>query len=119
MNIVHMNEGEKIAHSLEDCVLTLADGAAVIDLDEAQRDTEQVITLRVGADGVLSEGGGAYAAVLIIPPRRYSSEEVTEEVDGETETFVARVPQPCEPAAVTLQLWALPRQPDDNPESEE
>lgn len=119
MNIVHMNEGEKIAHALDECMLTLGDDSAVIDLDEAQRDTEQVLTFRVGADGVLREDGSAYAAVLIIPPRRYASEEVSEEVDGETETYTARVPLPCEPAAATLQLWALPRQPDDTPEIEE
>lgn len=109
MNIVHMNEGEKIDHALEGCLLSLGLGELEVDLEAMQADTEQVLTVRVDAGGRISPDGQAYAAVVIVPPRRYLDQEITEEVDGETVTYSAPVAQPCDPGAVTLQLWAVPR----------
>ena len=107
MNIIHMNEGYKVAATLADCVLTLG-AALTIDIAEAQADTEQVITVFADAAGQLSYEGETYAAVVIIPPRRYVEEEVTETVEGEEVTQIVSVPQPCQASAVTLQLWAVP-----------
>lgn len=110
MNIEHMNEGEKAAFELEGCVLTL--GSLIFDIGDEQADTERVISVFADAAGHLSLDGEAYAAVIIIPPRRYVDEEVTETIDGEEVTQIVPVPQPCQADAVTLQLWALPENPE-------
>lgn len=106
MNIVHMNDGAKAAFELEGCVLTL--GPLIFDIGEEQFDTEKVISVFADPAGQLALEGDAYAAVLIIPPRRYVDDEVTETIDGEEVTQIVPVPQPCQAEAVTLQLWALP-----------
>jgi len=107
MNIIHMNEGHKITTSLDECILTLG-GSLTIDIDEEQRDVERVITVFADASGALSFEGDTFAAVIIIPPRRYAEDEVTEIIDGEEVTQTISVPQPCQVSAVTLQLWAVP-----------
>ena len=107
MNIIQMNEGHKVTATLDDCVLTLG-GALAIDIDAEQSDVERAITVFVDAAGQLSYEGNAYAAVVIIPPRRYAEEELTEEMDGEEITQTISVAQPCQVSAVTLQLWAVP-----------
>lgn len=110
MNIVHMNEGAKAAFELEGCVLTL--GSLIFDIGEEQLDTEKVISVFTDASGQLALDGDAYAAVIIIPSRRYVDEEVTETIDGEEVTQIVPVAQPCTAEAVTLQLWALPENPE-------
>lgn len=115
MNIQHLNEGRKVEFELDGCELTL--GGMVIDLEVEQRDTERVISIFADSAGQLSTEGDAYAAIIIIPPRRYVDEEVTETVDGEEVIQTISVPQPCSAEAVTLQLWALPENPE-NPEHE-
>lgn len=107
MNIIEMNEGHKVTAALAECILTLG-GALTIDIEAEQRDVERVITVFADAAGQLSLEGDAYAAVVIIPPRRYVEEEVTETVDGEEATQGVLVAQPCQVSAVTLQLWAVP-----------
>ncbi|MFN8682762.1 hypothetical protein ACDP63_16710 [Paracoccus sp. P2] len=116
MNIVHLNEGAKLAFELEGCVLTLG-GTLTINLAEEQQDTERVISVFADAAGQPELEGDAYAALIIIPPRRYVDEEVTETVEGEEVTQIVPVPQPCQADAVTLQLWALPENPE-TPEQE-
>lgn len=116
MNIMHMNEGAKAAFELDDCTLIL--GNLLIDLGEEREDTERVLSVFTDGDGQLSFEGDVYAAVIIIPPRRYVDEEITETVGGEEVTQTVSVPQPCQAEAVTLQLWALPENPA-TPEDEE
>ena len=106
MNIIQMNEGHKVTAAIADCVLTLG-GALTIDIDAEQSDVERVITVFVDAAGELSYEGNTYAAVIIIPPRRYADEEVTEDMDGEEVTQTISVAQPCQVSAVTLQLLSL------------
>ena len=107
MNIIDMNEGHKVTAALAECTLTLG-GVLEIDIEAEQRDVERVITVFADAAGQLALEGDAYAAVVIIPPRRYAEEEVTETIDGEEVTQTVSVPQPCQVSAVTLQLWAVP-----------
>jgi len=116
MNIVHMNEGPKAAFELEGCVLTL--GELIFDIGEEQVDTEKVISVFADATGQLALEGDAYAAVIIIPPRRYIDEEVTETIDGDEVTQIVPVPQACTAEAVTLQLWALPETSETTTEQE-
>lgn len=104
MNIIHMNEGRKAAVGLTGSILTL--GTISIDLDAVQGDIQRVLTVYVDAAGDLAFHGEAYAAVVIIPPRRY---EIA--VAPEGEPAAPSVPLPCQPATVTLQLWALPPNP--------
>ncbi len=116
MNIQHLNEGRKAEFELDGCELTL--GNLVIDLAEEQRDNERVISVFAGTDGQLSLEGDTYAAVIVIPPRRYVDEEVTEMIDSEEVTQIIPVPQPCSAEAVTLQLWAMPENPETPEQSE-
>lgn len=116
MNIVHMNAGAKTAFELEGGVLTL--GSLIFDIREAQTDTERVISVFTDAAGQLSLEGDTYAAVIIVPPRRYVDEAVTETIDGEEVTQIVPVPRPCQAEAITLQLWALPETPETTAEQE-
>lgn len=118
MNIEHMNEGTKADFELVECVLSLGDGEIIIDLAEEQRDIERVISVFANSAAELHLTGETYAAVIIIPPRRYTDEEVTVEIDGEEVIEIVPVPQPCSAEAVTLRLWALPEHPDET-ENEE
>ncbi|TDE34122.1 hypothetical protein [Antarcticimicrobium sediminis] len=106
MNVTHMNEGHKVAYTLDGSILTIGE-SVVLDLDEEQEDVERVISVFAGDDGTLSEDGHNYAAVIIIPPRRYANEEVDEIIDGEEVVQIIPVAQPCQVAAVTLQLWSI------------
>lgn len=101
MNIIHMNEGRKAAIGLTGSILTL--GTISIDLDAVQGDIQRVLTVYVDAGGGLSFHGEAYAAVVIIPPRRYTDMEATDGEPAGPPTML-----PCQAGAVTLQLWALP-----------
>lgn len=117
MNIIHMNEGRKIATSLDGLILTLG-GTLAIDIGGEQRDIERVINVFVDADGTPSFEGDTFAAVIVIPPRRYGNMEVKETVGGEEVTQIVSVPQPCQISAVTLHLWAVP-EPTNHTETEE
>ncbi|WPZ28192.1 hypothetical protein T8A63_11020 [Sulfitobacter sp. OXR-159] len=106
MNVTHMNKGPKVAHSLEGSILTIGQNI-VLDLNEEQEDVERVISLFVDDEGQLQESGKRYAAVIVVPPRRYLDEEVDDVVDGEEVVQIIPVAQPCQVAAVTLQLWSI------------
>lgn len=107
MNIIPMNEGRKVTVALAGAILTLG-GALAIDIEAEQRDVERVITVFADVSGGLSFEGAAYAAVIIIPPRRYTETEVTEIVEGEEVTQIQTTPEPVQVSAVTVQLWAVP-----------
>ncbi len=116
MNITHMNEGRKVALEVDGCTLIL--GNMLIDLNEEQEDTERVLSVFIDDGGQLSFEGDIYAAVIIIPPRRYADEEITEMVDGEEIVRAVSMPQPCQAGAVTLQLWAPPKKTATNEDEE-
>lgn len=120
MNIVEMNGGEKAPVDCDGCVVTIGAGpdrgSVSIDLEDHQSDVEQLVMVYVDAAGRLNLDGGAYAAVLTIPPRRYAMEEVTEEGEDGPVTFMAPVAQDCNPEAATVQLWGLPNITQENEE---
>ncbi|MQP64709.1 hypothetical protein GE253_05040 [Niveispirillum sp. SYP-B3756] len=103
MHVVPMTVGVPPLHALDGAVLTLSTGGGhqlSIDLGEAERDTETVISVFVARGRLSLARGGAYAAVIQVPPRRY-----TEEWGEDGPRMVA---QPLNIDAVSLQLWALP-----------
>lgn len=109
MNVVSMNDGLKAAHSLAGTILTLSGSDALsLDLAEAERDTETVISVFADRACCLSLEGGTYAAVVVIPPRRYLDQEVEEEGTDGPRLVTVPVAQPLNTEAVTLRLWALP-----------
>lgn len=104
MQVIEKQTGPHVAWSLDGSILTI--GGEVIDLAEAARDVEQVITLRRDAAGVITPTGSRYAAIITIPPHAYAPGEVTETMDGEEVTYTAMVVQPFDPASVRLELFA-------------
>lgn len=106
MNVTHMNEGHKVAYSLDGSILTIGE-SVVLNLDEEQEDVARAVSIFAGDDGTLSQDGHNYAATIILPPRRYADEEVDEIIDGEEVVQIVPVAQPLQVAAVTLQLWSI------------
>lgn len=109
MNVVSMNDGAKAPWSLSGSELRLGSPAQVsLDLADLEADNEVVVTVYAAPDGELTLEGGAYAAVITIPPRRYEPQTVTEDgMDGPMEV-VKPVAVPLNVDAVTLKLWAMP-----------
>ncbi len=105
MQIVNINQGPKVAYSLNGNVLTIGD--LEIDLASRQKNYEVTIDISRTESGDIIEGiGYAYVANIIIPPRIYTVEAETQTVAGAF-TQKTKTPKPFNPAKATIQLWAI------------
>lgn len=110
MDIQILTDGAHAQHQLDGSVLTLTLGESRLSLDLAaeQADATHVIEIRTDRAGqALSQSeGDTYAALITLPPRRYSVPDPETDADGAPLTPVAA---PLDTAAVTLQLWGIAR----------
>jgi hypothetical protein len=107
MQIREMTAGRKIAWRLEGSVLYFGEAdEQSVDLADRQRDEAVVVDVYVDRACCIVGAGenAAYAANVLIPPRRYA--EVEQVVDGET--VLVREAVAVDVNAVVLQLWGLP-----------
>lgn len=105
MIVVEMNQGKKIEYTLDGTILRLGD---IFEVDLAERQEDLEVKIDVTGDD------GRYIANIIIPPRRYSMVERQEVINGETVTVQVPEPEPLDLDTVTLQLWALPEETNEN-----
>jgi len=107
MNIIEMTPGAKIPWQEEAGILSLNDEELVIDLNARQADVQTVIDVCFTGTGKLIEGyGEAYAANILIPPKRYiEREEPGIDMNGDPTTNLVKEALPLDVKAVTLQLW--------------
>ena len=93
-------------YRLDGKVLTI--GGIAVDLEAEQGDQQIIITFAC-CGGTIHRGMmscGKYAAEVLIPPRRYETVEVVEEVsEAEQRTHIESVPVPLDIDCVTLKLW--------------
>jgi hypothetical protein len=114
-------------YTLSEGVLRI--GGIPIDLQAEQAEQEVIITFcRCGS--MVHRGmmpGCEYAAEVIIPPRRYRSEEVAvtdtprgdtseAEVEMEVKTHTEMVAEPLDSDTVVLQLWPIGTEYEKEPE---
>ena len=109
MNIVEMTVGAKIPWQEEAGILSLNNDELVIDLNARQADVQTVIDICFTGTGKLIEGyGEAYAANILIPPKRYTErEEPGTDINGDPATNIVKEALPLDVKAVTLQLWGI------------
>lgn len=91
-------------YTLEGTILSIGD--IPIDLEAAQEDQEVILTY--------SRCGG-YIAEVLIPPRRYETVEIADEVqdEGEQKTHTESVPVPLDVQCVVLKLWPMGERAED------
>lgn len=100
MNIIDMSAGSAIAWTLDGLLLTFA-GGLTIDLDAETQDVGRMLDVYLDASGDPTlEGGGLYAAILVLLPRFYAK-------GGEDAPFE---PLPPNPRSATLYLFPLRRE---------
>lgn len=117
MQVIEEGPGPLAPWSLEGLVLMVGD--CPIDLATEERDVEARVIVYADQDCCLSlEPGRRYAALVVIPPRRYAEAPEAEALDPEEEA-PARVPLPVDPATCRLHLWTLPETPKHSDEDEE
>jgi len=100
MNIIEMNEGQKIPYSVNGRKVTFDDDLT-IDLAKRQRDWEIPVDVCSDSEGELVIGAAAgryYVAQLTIPAKQYTEPENEDE---------APQPIPLDMDDVTMALWAL------------
>ena len=114
MHVMPMNNGSKATYKLTGTVLTFGETLSV-DLVDHEADTETVVTVYTSPDGELTLDDGAYAAVIVIPPRHYEIKTVTEDGLDRPMEVEKPVAEPLNTRTVTLKLWALP-EPKPEPE---
>jgi len=94
MNIIHINEGQKIAFNVEGTKIFFRD-ELMLDLSKYERDYDVEIDICQDDDQILIAGlSKYYVANIIIPARQHQDPEKT-------------VPAPFSMDNVTLVLWAL------------
>jgi hypothetical protein len=94
MNIIHKNEGQKIAFNVEGTKIFFRD-ELMLDLSKYERDYDVEIDICQDDVQILIAGlSKYYVANIIIPARQYQDPEKT-------------VPVPFSMDNVTLVLWAL------------
>ncbi len=101
MIIVEKNEGKKIPYSVNGTRVTFNDDLT-INLASREQDWPVHIDICFDEDNALVIGaaaGRAYVAQFDIPARRYTEEEVDDEMQ--------RIPLPLDMDTVTLTLWAI------------
>lgn len=81
-----------------DCAARLEDGAVHVEI-------------RTQGGNAYEGSDGAYAAVIVIPGRRYEEVERTEGEGEEAKTVIDRNPLPLDPNAVIVKLWPFAHQP--------
>jgi hypothetical protein len=104
-------------YALNGNVLTI--GGVAVDLADEEDDQEVIISFG-SCNGRVHRGlmpCCVYVAEVIIPPRKYETVEVTappamtgsedEAMDEDTETYTETHPLPLDINAVTLRLWPL------------
>lgn len=95
MNILHINEGDKISFHITGNTITF-DNQYSIDCQQRQSDTQKIINLFLN-DNIISEiPNGQYIANIIIPPKRFFLDDNYElqELDFDINS-------------ITLQLWTV------------
>lgn len=78
MEIIHMNEGQKIDFKLEDGILKISD--IEINLQERQQDIETTINISKNGEEIIEGIGYWLVATIVIPPKRY---KIIEEIENE------------------------------------
>jgi hypothetical protein len=94
-------------YSLEETILTV--GGIEVDLTAEQGDQESIVTFAI-CNGKVHRGMMPcceYVADVIIPPRKYDLAEMANE---EAETRTESVPVPLDLDSVTLRLWPVTAQ---------
>ncbi len=108
MIIVEIQPEPHVSYSLNGTELTIG-GIIVIDLEEEQEDTQNIIDV-CEQDGELIVGlGNAYVATIVIPSAQYELVD-TEEVDEYGNPVYIYVKKPLDTETVTLYLWQYPIQ---------
>jgi hypothetical protein len=108
-------------YSLEEAILTIGD--IPVNLEAEQGEQEVIITFS-NHEGMIHRGMMPcceYVADVIIPPRKYETVEVEDErgkddEDEKPKTHTESVPVPLDMNSVTLKLWPLAAQSENEHE---
>lgn len=110
IKVVEMNEGEKIAYSVNGNKITFGDDELTLNLEKNERDDANHIDIcrdKYGniVTGVIPGIAEAYAAQIDIPPREY--DYIADGVDENGKPREVPIPVPFDISKCTLTLWAL------------
>lgn len=93
MKIVEVNEGKKIAYTVNGSKITFGDDELTLNLSKYERDEDVVINICNDDEGILTSSLSKYfVANIVIPARKYDDE-------GNSLVFDMR--------NVTMNLWTL------------
>lgn len=98
IKVTEVQQGPHVDWSLQGSVLSIG-GDVLIDLEKERRDSQRIIDICKGGNGLLVIGlGNGYVASVLIPPIEY---ENTTTEDG----ISKHAPRPMDLDAVELKLW--------------
>jgi len=108
MQIHTMTEGSHVAVTLDGGILTIGD--FIIDVAARQSDVETAIDLSLCDKGCVVEGqgGGWYAANVVLPPARFALVETGEDDPETGEPITVTERAPIDIHLIRINLWALP-----------